>query len=56
MQTFAGLSLTYQQSVKDAMEGMVGVSPYIGNVAALEHEFEVRHLNDGFMKIYEDLR
>lgn len=58
MQTFAGLSLTYQQTVKDAMEGMVGISPYIGNVAALEREFEVRHLHDDlwwFMLICDDL-
>ena len=41
MQTYAGLSSIYQQPVREAMNGMVGISPYIGNTASLEELFKV---------------
>ena len=30
MQTYAGLSEEFRQPVKEAMEGVVGVSPFVG--------------------------
>ena len=41
MQTYAGLAPDYQNTVREAMNGMVGISPFIGNVAALDESFSV---------------
>lgn len=41
MQTYAGLAPEFQDTVREAMNGMVGVSPFIGNVAALNEPFTV---------------
>ena len=35
MQTYAGLAPEYRDVVREAMDGMVGISPFIGNVDAL---------------------
>ena len=42
MQTYAGLSEEFRQPVKEAMEGMVGVSPFVGNMDPFVEAFNVR--------------
>ena len=42
MQTYAGLSEEFRQPVKEAMEGMVGVSPFVGSMDPFVEAFSVR--------------
>lgn len=41
MQTYAGLSDTYQDEVREAMNGMIGIAPFIGNTDELDLKFNV---------------
>ena len=41
MQTYLGLDEEFRDVVKNAMNGMVGISPYIGNVQTLDMLFSV---------------
>ena len=41
MQTYAGLAPEYRDIVREAMNGMVGISPFIGNVNALDKKMNV---------------
>lgn len=47
MQTYSGLDDEFRDVVKNAMNGMVGISPYIGNVQALDTLFSVRVRSGG---------
>lgn len=41
MQTYAGLSSDYRDIVREAMNGMIGISPFVGNVDSLDVKFNV---------------
>ena len=41
IQTYAGLSDVYQDEVREAMNGMIGIAPFIGNTDALDLKFNV---------------
>ena len=45
MQTYAGLSEEFRQPVMEAMEGMVGISPFVGNMDPFVEAFNVGERN-----------
>ena len=41
IQTYAGLSDEYRDTVKNAMEGMIGIGPFVGDLDWLVTSFNV---------------